>query len=467
MVGLLDNQRRRALMDAENRSGGEVFIARIRVAITTYVLVLTAVGGDDFRYYPWAARSLAVLGFIYAWTTLAGVVSFGRRNGVPNWLPWATTALDTALILSLTATTGAAESPIVPLALLDVIAVAIRFDLRRAMLVTGVAAVGVAAVIAGVAEPALSGAQRAREAAWWMAHLVVGAVMVGVLSDLVDRARRHRATAQANADAEHRRLAEERRLRQRLEVIDQARKDFLHAIAHDFRTPIASLEALARALTRQVEDRSDEERQMLELMQGHARNLGSMLKEVREVAVTESLAGERQLDLTDVYMPELIWASGAAAGVPHDRLVLDIEPGLNVLHTDEHKLQRILANLLDNSKKHSPAEENLEVHLRRQDGKVELSVLDRGPGIPPELAARAFEKFAGFGPHRSWGLGMWIVSQFVWALGGSVAVEPRPGGGLIVRARFPEESMVAGGAFRHTTAEPTPPAPEPTLVPDL
>lgn len=193
---------------------------------------------------------------------------------------------------------------------------------------------------------------------------------------------------------------------------------------------------------------------MLELMQGHARHLGSMLKEVREVAVTESLAGERQLDLTDVYMPELIWAAGAAAGVAHDRLVLDIEPGLNVLHTDEHKLQRILANLLDNSKKHSPPGESLEVRLRRQDGKVELSVLDRGPGIPPELAARAFEKFAGFGPHRSWGLGMWIVSQFVWALGGSVAVEPRPGGGLIVRARFPEESMVAGGAFRSPPGPP-------------
>src|SRR5581483_3577599 len=54
---------------------------------------------------------------------------------------------------------------------------------------------------------------------------------------------------------------------------------------------------------------------------------------------------------------------------------------------------------------------------------------------------------AGFGPKRSWGLGMWIVSQFVWTLGGTVGVESRNGGGLVVWARFPESTMVPGGVF--------------------
>jgi len=107
-----------------------------------------------------------------------------------------------------------------------------------------------------------------------------------------------------------------------------------------------------------------------------------------------------------------------------------------------------VANLLENSFRHSPADTPLEVRIKRTTGAmVELSILDRGSGIPPELATRAFEKFAGFGPHRSWGLGMWIVSQFVWTLGGSVGVEPRTGGGLVVWARFPESTMVPGGVF--------------------
>jgi signal transduction histidine kinase len=188
-------------------------------------------------------------------------------------------------------------------------------------------------------------------------------------------------------------------------------------------------------------------------MQSHARHLGSMLAEVREVAVTESLSIERQFDLVDVYVPELIWTAGAAAAIPRDRLVLDIEGGLNVLRTDSQKLQRIVANLLENSFRHSPPDSPLEVRIKRSGGMVELAVLDRGSGIPPELATRAFEKFAGFGPNRSWGLGMWIVSQFVWALGGSVGVEPRPEGGLVVWARFPESTMVPGGVFGLPEAE--------------
>ena len=451
----------------ENRVSTEIFIARLRVAVSVYCLVLTAVGGDDFGHYRRGGLAMAAAFSLYAWGTAAvlsravrrpGVQGDAGNEGIPAWTPWATTALDTGLILGLAAATGASRSPIVPLALLDVMAVAIRFDLRRALALTGFAAAGVVAVIALVPEPALSGMQRARAAAWWSAHLFVGAVMVAMLSDLVDQARRHRAEAEAEAAALERRASEDRRLRERLETIDEARKDFLHAIAHDFRTPIASMEALARALTRDAVTSSPDERDaILELMQSHARHLGSMLAEVREVAVTESLSIERQLDLVDVYVPELIWTAGAAAAVPHERLVLDIEAGLNVLRTDSQKIQRIVANLLENSLRHSPPDSPLEVRVRRTTGRpgeegvsprlVELAVLDRGSGIPPELATRAFEKFAGFGPNRSWGLGMWIVSQFVWTLGGSVGVEPRTGGGLVVWARFPESSMLPGGVF--------------------
>ena len=443
----------------ENRAGAELFIARLRVAVSVYCLVLTAVGGHDFDHYRRGGFAVAAVFSLYAWATAAVLGRAARRGPIRPWTPYATTALDTGLILAFAAATGASRSPILPLALLDVMAVAIRFELRRALVVTGLAVAGVIGVIALVPEPALAGGDRARAGAWWGAHLFVGAVMVGMLSDLVDQARRRRAEAEAEAAAHELRSAEDRRLRERLETIDQARKDFLHAIAHDFRTPIASLEALARALTRDAVASSPEERDaMLELMQSHARHLGSMLAEVREVAVTESLSIERQLDLVDVYVPELIWTAGAAAAIPHERLVLDIEPGLNVLRTDSHKLQRIVANLLENSFRHSPPDSPLEVRVRRTAGKVagdggesprmvELAVLDRGTGIPPELATRAFEKFASFGPNRSWGLGMWIVSQFVWTLGGSVGVEPRSGGGLVVWARFPEATMLPGGVF--------------------
>ena len=162
-----------------------------------------------------------------------------------------------------------------------------------------------------------------------------------------------------------------------------------------------------------------------------------MLGEVREVAVRESLVADRRVELADVYVPDLVRSAGAAAGLEADRLVATIDGDLTLLRTDGEKTLRILTNLLENANKHSPAEAAVEVNLVRRDGSVELAVLDRGPGIPAEFAPRAFEKSTSYGPHRSSGLGMWIVAQLVESLQGTVWVEPRPGGGLVVRARFP------------------------------
>jgi two-component system sensor histidine kinase SenX3 len=162
-----------------------------------------------------------------------------------------------------------------------------------------------------------------------------------------------------------------------------------------------------------------------------------MLGEVREVAVRESLGADRRVELADVYVPDLVRAAGAAAGLPAERLVSTIGDGLTLLRTDGEKTLRILTNLLENANKHSPPDAAVEVSVVRRDGSVELAVLDRGPGMPAEFAPRAFEKSASFGPHRSTGLGMWIVAQLVESLQGTVWLEPRPEGGLAVRARFP------------------------------
>ena len=162
-----------------------------------------------------------------------------------------------------------------------------------------------------------------------------------------------------------------------------------------------------------------------------------MLGEVREVAVRESLGADRRLELADVYMPDLVQSAGAAAGLDAGRLVSEIDDDLTLLRTDGEKTQRILTNLLENANKHSPPDQAVEVTIVRRDGSIELSVLDRGPGMPAEFAPRAFEKAASYGPHRSSGLGMWIVAQLVESLQGTVWVEPRPGGGLAARARFP------------------------------
>ena len=422
----------------DSRVAAERTVSWIRLAISSSMALIVFLAGPENTPYPEAAwiilaAALAYSGLAFLKTTR------DAREGVTNlWTAWVLSLLSGAFVVASAAVTGASASPLLPVAITVVISTAIRFDLARSLAVAVGMAAGLSAAILWMPEPAVEWTERVREAAWWSWLMVAVALLVGVLSQAADLARQARAKAEAEAATEHSRLEQEHSLRLQLEAMDEARRDFLAALAHDFRTPIASIAALSTALARRAGDLDPEERaEIAELIEGHAKHLGDMLSEVRELAVSESLAGDRRVELSDVYMPDLIRASAAAAGLAPDRLVTEIEPGVTLLRTDSEKTLRILANLLQNAAKHSPTDQPVEVRLARSDGLVELAVLDRGPGIPPDIASQAFEKAVGFGPHRSTGLGMWIVARFVDSLEGSVWVEPRPGGGLIVRARFP------------------------------
>jgi signal transduction histidine kinase len=440
---------RRRFEEMDSRTSGEVIVAWIRVGMGITMIAVLATG-EDMRYYPAAAWTVLAAAVAYSWIAAVEVTRQAQRGEVRRATAYTLTALDVGFIVALAGLTGITTSPMLPILIAVVVSQAVRYSLSEALLVVSLTTAALVPVILAVPEPALAMDERIRQAWWWTWLLVSTAVMAGALTLAADRAHKRRAQAEAAAEVEHRRLEEERSLRQRLEAIDQARKDFLHALNHDFRTPIASLESLSEALNWQRHPLSEEERvEVTALIGRHARQLAAMLAEVREVAITESLGVQQRVEIAEVYMPQLIHSAGAAAGIAHERLVVSVDPALKVLRTDESKVHRILTNLLDNANKHSPADEAVEVHLTRGESMVELAVLDRGPGIPPELASRTFEKFASFGEHRSSGLGMWIVSQFVAALGGDAVIEPRPGGGLVVRVRFPSGASL-------------PPAPTPT-----
>jgi len=418
---------------------GERLIAWVRVAIAPSMLLLLALGDQSLRVYPalaWAAN-------VYAVVYSSVVFSVGRRIAArtdiePAWLAWTLTIADAGVILAVSAVTGAANSRYVPILLLVVISVALRFNLRRALVVAGGIGVVLAAIILGVPRPALAYSERVPAAIWWAWLCVFAAILAGSLSQIAEEARAGRGRAEAEARAEHRRLEQERKLRQRLEALEQARRDFLHAVAHDFRTPITSLEGLARVLVQQPELDEDQRRHALQLIESHAHHVSALLVSVREVALTESLGPDRSLQLSDVFFSELVKVATGAVGIAPQRVNVHAEVDLAVIRTDADKTQRILTNLLENAARHSPLDAPIDVRLMRRDGMVELSVLDRGPGMPGEVADRAFEKFFGFGERRgSSGLGMWIVAQLAEALGGSVEASPRTGGGLVVKVTQP------------------------------
>ena len=378
------------------------FISRVRAAVAAYIVVLALLGDRHFDYYPVAARTLAILYAAYA----VGILLLRwRRSGRPA-VVWTLVGLDTGGSAVLAGLTGGGESPMAPVVLLVVIAVAIRFGLRRAAVALSWTIPILVALIALVPHPARPGDQRARDALWWTAHLTAGAVLAGVLSDRLDLAHRRRSQAEADAAVERQRLDLERQLRRRLESLDEGRRAFLSSLLHEFRPPVASLSTLARALRRDEQELTAEERaDLLDRVDGHAHHLDVVLREVAEVLTSESLDAEYRLHQADIYLPQLVGEAASLAGLAPDRVVTRSEPGDNVVRSDPDKALRVLVKLLEEAGRRAPPEARIEVGVQRRDGMLELCV---SPGGAAEEES----------------LGLWIAARLAEAMGGGLAAEP-------------------------------------------
>jgi two-component system OmpR family sensor kinase len=101
-------------------------------------------------------------------------------------------------------------------------------------------------------------------------------------------------------------------------------------------------------------------------------------------------------------------------------------------HGDQRRLHQVLVNLLANARVHTPAGTTVHVALSRVDGRPTMTVVDNGPGIPPDLQPEVFTRFARGDTSRnrdagSTGLGLSIVAAVVAAHGGQVTMQSSPG----------------------------------------
>jgi signal transduction histidine kinase len=134
------------------------------------------------------------------------------------------------------------------------------------------------------------------------------------------------------------------------------------------------------------------------------------------------------------------------------RLILDLgdEPADWdwLVRGDEHLLQQLLLNLVDNALKYSPADAPVVLGLSAQPSTVTMSVSDRGAGIPPEEQERIFERFyraplarASGAPGS--GLGLCLARWIAEAHGGQLTVDSEPGRGSVFRLRLPAWAPIA------------------------
>jgi two-component system sensor histidine kinase KdpD len=213
----------------------------------------------------------------------------------------------------------------------------------------------------------------------------------------------------------------------------------LDALAHDFKTPLTSIKAAVTSLLGQ--SRPDADRELMTIIDEEADRLNRMVAEVLELVRIE--AGKLHLEKRPQNVGEIIVATLAELKpVLQDRPIeVRLQDDLPAAHADFEFVQQVLKQLLDNALKYSPPGSPLTISARGDDGRVVVSVADRGSGIDEREQMRIFDKFFRAREHRfrvpGTGMGLAIAKGIVEAHGGKIWVTSEPGQGSMFSFALP------------------------------
>jgi len=222
-----------------------------------------------------------------------------------------------------------------------------------------------------------------------------------------------------------------------VEQLFDARRELVSWASHDLRTPLASLRALVEA----AEDGLLEPREYLPSLREQAETLSVLVDDLFELAQID--AGVLTLELRVTRLADVVSSTirllGPEAATRRVELVADVEAETTVAIAPE-KIERVLANLIANALRHTPADGSVAVRVEELPRNVHVHVEDSGSGLPGDAPARMFDRFWRADRARSGsgaGLGLAIARGLVEAHGGRVWAENRPQGGARVSFSLP------------------------------
>jgi two-component system OmpR family sensor kinase len=262
-----------------------------------------------------------------------------------------------------------------------------------------------------------------------------------------------------------------RTLEEMLGALGQARSEteaslerqrrFVADASHELRTPLTSILANLELLAAELEGED------AEIAQSALRSSRRMRRLVADLLLLARADAGRVARREPVNAGAVVReAAGEAAAVAHGHgLTVDVQPGTPlVVEAPGDELHRLVLNLIQNALVHTPPGTAVDVRARREADDVVIEVSDEGPGIPPELRDRIFDRFVrgtgdrgggGSSSGSGSGLGLSIVRAVADSLGGTVELGESESGGARFAVRIP-----AAGTEQSDPAPPSPP-PEP------
>lgn len=226
--------------------------------------------------------------------------------------------------------------------------------------------------------------------------------------------------------------------------VENERRQFISAIAHDLRTPLFSLRGALEGLRKGIATTPEQQRRYLDITQAKADQLERLIADLFTFTRMEYMGEtpeQTRLELAP-FLRTLVDSSRPRADDKGITLVLNEATDDPVVNADAHLLTRALENILDNALRHTPQDGMIRLDLRERDTMVEIVVTDSGPGFDENDLPHLFEPlYRGEGSRNrktgGAGLGLTIAQRIIIAHGGTLTASNAHTGGAQVTARLP------------------------------
>ena len=245
--------------------------------------------------------------------------------------------------------------------------------------------------------------------------------------------------SQIEAALDRRELSREAESMRPVAEADRLRTALLAAVGHDLRRPLAAATAAITSLrsTELTLSAADQD----ELLDAAEQSLDSLAGLVTKLLDASRLqAGVLGVSLASVSVDDVVGGALDELGLAPGDVRLELERGIRPVIADAVLLQRAVVNLLANALRFSPADAAPVVATSEFGDRVQLRVIDSGPGIPAERRDDVFVAFQRLGDTDNTtgvGLGLALSKGFIEAMGGTLEAEDTPGGGLTMVADLP------------------------------
>ena len=225
----------------------------------------------------------------------------------------------------------------------------------------------------------------------------------------------------------------------RVAEADRGRAALLATVSHDLRAPLAAAKAAVSGLRADdarltTDDRAD----LLAAAEESLDRLAHLAASLLDVSRLQ--AGARAVFPRPAHVGEIVAAALEALGPQPKPVLADIPSGLPEVMADPAIAERVIVNLVGNALRYSPAAAPPLLTARTAGNRVELRVVDHGPGIPAADRKRVFQPFCrlgALGDSTGVGLGLAVARGLAETMGGTVEPEDTPGGGLTMVFTLP------------------------------